>query len=117
MFLYGRADRCLLDGHEEVAPSLETRQPCTRNGGSSELGIVVGLQRVVRGMEYQCRRLDGGNPVTRQRSAIIEHNARASQRNRVHLLDDAVNQFLLPGGKLNNDGIGSSHQSHELLLE
>ncbi len=33
--------------HEEVAPSIETDQPCTRNGGRSELGIVVELQCVV----------------------------------------------------------------------
>jgi hypothetical protein len=72
VFLHGCADYCLLDGHEEMAPSLETHQPCTRNRGSSELGIVVGLQRVVRGMQDQGRCTDGGDPVPWQNSAIVK---------------------------------------------
>ena len=43
VLLHGRADGRLLDTDEKVAPSLEMDQPCTRNGGSSELGIVVEL--------------------------------------------------------------------------
>ena len=68
-------------------------------------------------MEDQRRRLDSGNPVTRQRGAIVEGNARAAQGNRVHLLDDASDHFPLPGRQLGDDGIGGAHQSHELLLE
>lgn len=51
MLLHDRADGRLLDTHEEVAPTLETEQPGTQNGGSGELGIVVKLEAVVGGME------------------------------------------------------------------
>ncbi len=52
VLLHGCADGRLLDTYEEVAPSLESDQPRTRNGGSSELSIVVELQCIVCGMEY-----------------------------------------------------------------
>ena len=52
VLLHDCADGRLLDSHEKVAPSLETDQSCTRNRGSSELGIVIKLQCVVCGMEY-----------------------------------------------------------------
>jgi hypothetical protein len=52
VLLYGGPDSRLLDNHEEVAPSPETDQLCTRNGGGGKLSIVVELQRIVCGMEY-----------------------------------------------------------------
>ena len=62
MLLHGRADGRLLDTHEKVAPSLETDQPGPWDGGGRELGIVVELQSVVCGVEYQGWGFDRGNP-------------------------------------------------------
>jgi hypothetical protein len=45
-------DGRLLHRQKKMAPSLETDQLCTRNGGRSELCIVVELQCVICGMEY-----------------------------------------------------------------
>lgn len=79
VLLHDRADGRLLDNHEEVAPFLEADQPCTRNGGSSKFGIVVDLQCVVCGMEYQGRGTDRGNPLIWHRSLVVESSTGGSR--------------------------------------
>ena len=53
-------------------PTLETDEPRPWNGRGSKLGVVVELQCVICGMEYQGWGTDRGNPLIRQCSRIIE---------------------------------------------
>ncbi len=115
VLLHGGADGRLLNNHEEMAPSLETDQSCARNGGSSELGIVVNLECVVCGMQDQ-----GAGPGSRQPShsaspRVVESNAGGSRRNRVHVINNPVNQVPLPGNTVDlriNHSPFAIHHSH-----
>ncbi len=97
IFLDGGPDFILLDDHEQVAASLETDQSGAGNGGRRKLGMTEELQGVVAGMQDQCGRLDPANLGARHGGAIVEHDARAARRNRIHLLDHAADQLPLLG--------------------
>ena len=117
VFLQNRADGGLFDAEQQMASSVKTNQPCARNRGSRELGVVVKLQAVVSGVENQSRRSDRSNPLIRHCRLIVERSASGARRNRVHVLDQLIYQFPLLRAETGNDRVIRAHQLYQLPLE